>query len=178
MSEVETNEVEAAKLAGLKSRLDLLGVKYHHNAGIEKLNKLYQEATAEEETETTPEPEVKKADPKDDPLALVRVYVSCHNPAKSTWEGDLWSVGNSKVGTIRKFVPFDREWHVPRIILNMMKEKKFQQFYSVKDKRGNPIRKGRLAKEYNIEYLDPLTEKELKELAQRQAMASGDANAL
>jgi DNA-dependent RNA polymerase auxiliary subunit epsilon len=178
MSEVETNEVEISEIEGLKSRLDLLGVKYHHNAGIEKLSKLYQEATAKEEEVEATEPEAPKVKPEEDPLALVRVYISCHNPAKSTWEGDLWSVGNKNIGTIRKFVPFDREWHVPRIILDMMKEKKFQQFYTVKDKRGNPIRKGRLAKEYNIEYLDPLSEKELKELAQRQAMASGDADAL
>jgi hypothetical protein len=45
------------------------------------------------------------------------------------------------------------------------------------DQRGNKVRRGRLIAEFAIEELSPLSEKELKELAQRQAMAAGTSAA-
>ena len=79
---------------------------------------------------------------------------------------------------MKKYVAFDIEYHIPRIIYNYMKEKEYIQFVKVKDKKGNTNTTSRLAKEFNIEILPQLTEQELKELAQRQAMAAGDANAI
>ena len=50
-------------------------------------------------------------------------------------------------------------------------QRQCQVFTTVRDRRGNASRKGKLIKEFSIEVLDPLTEDELKELAQRQAMS-------
>lgn len=104
---------------------------------------------------------------------LVRVRVACMNPNKKEWEGEMFTVSNSIVGTMSKFVPFDKEWHVPVMIYNMMKSRKFQRFVKVKDKHGNVTKRGELAREFAIEELEPLTQKELDDLARKQAMAAG-----
>lgn len=46
-----------------------------------------------------------------------------------------------------------------------------QIFVTDKSKNGVTVRKGKLIKEFAIEYLEPLTQQELDELARRQAMA-------
>jgi hypothetical protein len=48
-------------------------------------------------------------------------------------------------------------------------------FSTTKDSHGVDVVKSRLVKTYAIEELKPLTEKEMKELAQRQAMAAGSS---
>lgn len=108
---------------------------------------------------------------------LVRINVTCMNPAKKEWAGEIFTVGNNAVGTIKKFVPFNTEdgWHVPRMILQVMQARQCQIFYTEKQKNGIKVRKGKLIKEFGIEILPPLTEEELEELARRQAMASGSS---
>ena len=107
---------------------------------------------------------------------LVRIRVVNMNPNKRDWEGEMYSVGNEFV-SFNKYVPFNNEegWHVPQMILGHMKERKCQVFYTKKDHRGNKTRHGKLVDELSIEVMDPLTMDELKELAQRQAMARGEA---
>ena len=104
---------------------------------------------------------------------LVRIRVTCMNPAKKEWEGEIITVGNAGVGTYKKYIPFnaDEGWHVPNIIYQALQERQCQVFVSSKTKNGVTIRQGKLIKEFAIEVLPPLTEEELKDLAQRQAMA-------
>jgi hypothetical protein len=106
-------------------------------------------------------------------MELVRIRVTCMNPAKAEWEGEIVTVGNSAVGSITKFIPFnaDAGWHVPRIIYQQLVERQCQIFVTVTDSRGNKTRKGKLIKEFAIEVMPPLTPAELQELAQQQAMA-------
>jgi len=111
---------------------------------------------------------------KNEQLALVRIRVTCMNPNKREWQGEMITAGNRLVGHVTKFVPFngaDEGWHVPRIILNVMRERKCQVFETTKTRNGVSMRKGRLINEFAIEELPMLTEQELKDLAQRQAMA-------
>ena len=97
------------------------------------------------------------------------------NPAKKEWEGEIITVANNAVGTVKRYVPFNTEdgWHVEHILLEQLRERQCQIFVTEKDSRGNKVRKGKLIREFAIEVLDPLTEEELAELAQRQAMAKG-----
>jgi hypothetical protein len=48
-------------------------------------------------------------------------------------------------------------------------------FVTERDDRGRQLRRGKLINEFNIAVLEPLTKEELKDLAQRQAMAKGQA---
>ncbi|RLD76719.1 MAG: hypothetical protein DRJ15_14850, partial [Bacteroidetes bacterium] len=111
-------------------------------------------------------PAEKKARLRKEANALVRVRVTCMNPNKKDWEGEIYTVSNTVVGTIRKYVPFNAEngWHVPQFILTAMREKKCQIFKTVKGPRGNKIRKGSIISELNIEVMPPLTVKEIDDL--------------
>lgn len=104
---------------------------------------------------------------------LIRVRVTCMNPNKKGWEGEIISAGSAKLGTFKKFVKFDVIWHVPNIIYLEMKERKFTTFSTTRGPRGEQRREGKLVNEFSIELLPQLTEAERLDLAQRQAMADG-----
>ena len=172
------------EMTTLKARADMLGIAYHPSIGLDKLReKVLTAQTADseidgkivnEEAEALAESEAQfRARKKREANELVRVRVTCMNPAKAEWEGEMFTCGNSLVGSFTKFVPFNAEdgWHVPRIILNMIRDRQCQIFVSTKDVRGNTVRKGKLIKEFGVEILDALTPEELTELARRQAVA-------
>lgn len=168
-----------SELDSLKARADMLGIPYHPNIGVDKLRDKVAAAIS-----TTSAPVVTTAPVVESENAirgrhmreaaeLVRVRVSCMNPNKKEWEGEIFTVGNSVVGTFKKFVPFniDEGWHVPRIIYNQLVERQCQIFVAHKDERGNSTRRSKTIKEFSVEVLPPLTADELAELARRQAMA-------
>ena len=170
------------ELTTLKARADLLGVTYHPSIGLEKLREKINAATSDEAVQEPVQiaPQAneetlnqKRARLKKEALELVRIRVTCMNPAKAEWEGEIFTAGNSGVGSITKFVPFnaDAGWHVPRIIYQQLADRQCQIFVTVTDSRGNKSRKGKLIREFAIEVLPNLTPAELHELAQRQAMA-------
>lgn len=178
----------AAELENLKSRAEKLGVKFHPSISAEKLREKIKAAQSEGEGSVGEQPEVKSATGtneespaakklrmKREALKLVRVRITCMNPAKKEWEGEIITVANNAVGTVKRYVPFNTEdgWHVEHILLEQLRERQCQIFVTEKDSRGNKVRKGKLIREFAIEVLDPLTEEELAELAQRQAMAKG-----
>jgi len=104
---------------------------------------------------------------------LRRVRLQNMNPAKKDWPGEWISVGSAKLGTFKKYIPFNGEpYHIPQIIYDMLKERQCTVFYNAKNPQGGPdIRKGKLMKEYAVEDLPPLTREELDDLAARQALA-------
>ncbi len=192
------------ELTSLKSRADMMGLRYHPSIGLETLREKIARALAGE-PELPEEPEgaavvaaalapvaeqplyaapVVAPAPKISPRAqaqmdaarLIRVVVSCMNPLKKEWEGEIFTVSNSLVGTYKKFVPFniDEGFHIPHIIYEQLKERMFQTFVTEKGPRGERIKRGKQVKEFAIQLLDPLTADELKDLAQRQAMAAGN----
>lgn len=104
---------------------------------------------------------------------LVRVNVTCMNPNKRQWKGEVFTVGNKVIGTIRKFVMFDTPegFHVPEVILNVMEGKQCQVFVDVVLPGGKKTKKGKLIPEFSIKRLDALTKEQLDDLAKRQAMS-------
>lgn len=183
MSEVQNEDVIEMpdELSSLKARADLLGLSYHPSIGLDKLRTKVADAIAgikEEPEQIVVAPVVESTQAantrmRNAALELVRIRVSCMNPNKKEWEGEIFSIGNSLIGTQKKFVPFNSEegWHVPRCIYDMIVGRECQIFVSHKDARGGTIRKGKLIKEFAVEVLPPLTGEELEELARRQAMA-------
>ena len=181
----EDEVVVQDELDALKARANLLGVKFHPSISLEKLREKVNAAvtsdgaaTSEEEAKDPTEPKQetigeKRKRLKTEALKLVRIRLTCLNPAKKEWEGEIITVGNSLIGSVKKFVPFNADdgWHVPHVIYQQLKERQCQIFYTATDARGNKVRKGKLIKEFAIEVLPPLTKEELDELARRQAMA-------
>ena len=101
---------------------------------------------------------------------LIRVNITCKDPMKSSWEGEILSVGNDVVGDIKKYIHFDTDegWHVPQMILNVMKEKECTVFKQKRGPDGKHVSDTRQIKAYGIEYLEPLTDDEMDELARDQ----------
>lgn len=169
------------ELTSLKARADMMGISYHPSIGLEKLREKVnnhlsgtKEAVEPVPVEPQKETQAQRAERKrKEASELIRIRVTCMNPAKKEWEGEIISAGNSVVGTFRKYIPFnsDEGWHVPRIIYNQLVSRQCQVFTTVTDARGNKVRRGKLIREFAIEVLPQLTPQELNELAQRQAMA-------
>lgn len=179
------SEIAQDELTTLKARADLLGVQYHPSIGLDKLKEKLTAAMVGKPQEAEKpvavlavaggESESQMLQRmRDEQLALVRIRLTCMNPNKGEWSGEIFTAGNSLVGTVAKFVPFNADdgWHVPRILLDMMMDRHCQVFVTVKTKNGVSIRRGKLIKEFSIEILPPLTQEELNELARRQAMAA------
>ena len=187
----------------LQAQCDTLGLKYHHRAGEDKLRAMIGAYLLDNPAKAgllLDDGVLASAAPKQWPIdkdakalspeeykefvgpitrkkcsALKRIQVTCMNPMKKEWPGEILSVGSAKLGTFKKYVPFNNvPWHVPQIIYDMMKERKCTMFYTVKQKdgRGGDIRKGKLIPEFNIVDLPPLTPAELKKLADQQQLAN------
>lgn len=180
------------ELEVLKQRATTLGITFHPSIGLEKLREKVNGKLAEKEplpvgnmvygqdtttvgvsagyVETENEKRIRL---KRESNQLIRIRITCMNPHKKEYTGEIFTTGNALVGTIRQFVPFNNEegWHVRMMIYQMIKERQCQIFTSTKDARGNTVRKGKIIKEFAIDVMPELTMVELQELAQRQAMS-------
>lgn len=188
MTEIDNDDalVVPDELTTLKARADLMGVRYHPSISLEKLRDKVAgslKGVAAEEGKVSPavEPIAPAVESegeqrfrlKREANELVRIRVTCMNPAKKEWEGEIFTAGNSLVGSFTKFVPFNNEegWHVPRIIYKQIIQRQCQIFVTTVDARNNKSRTGKLIKEFAVEVMPNLTPAELEALARRQAMA-------
>lgn len=109
-------------------------------------------------------------------MALLRCRITNLDPKKKDLPGEIITVANEFLGTVRVFVPFGEQteegWHIPTIIYNTIKGRKFLNIRTVRDPRTRTERVSTTwAPEFAIEVLDPLTPQELKSLAQAQIAA-------
>ena len=107
-------------------------------------------------------------------VRLVRVNITCMNSNKREWQGEIFTVSGKAFGTLRRFIPFGVDWHVPQVMLNMIKERQCTMYSSKKTKTGETSIQ-RLVPEFGINYLNPLNKKELDNLAREQALAKGQS---
>ena len=180
----------------LKQKADLMGISYKSNIGVEALKakinaKLNDEPeptdpedTANANAGNTPRKKTKaeveqelRDDMQKNQMALVRVRISCLNPLKAQIKGEIVTVANRYIGTVRKFIPFgeatDNGYHIPRILLAELKSRKFNSVTTKKGPNGQLLPTQRLVPEFAIEELEPLTQAELDKLASAQLAAEG-----
>ena len=190
---------------GLPTRKQLLMQKAR-TMGISFSNNISEEALAEKvNAKLAGEPAPKEAAPTLNPLAgdvagqaptetltlrqwlvreemkLIRVRITNMDPKKKDLRGEIMTVANEYLGTVRKFVPFgedtDEGYHIPKCLLTMMQERKFLQIREVKDRKTGVTRpETGWVREFAIEILPALTEKELKQLATAQIAAGTVGN--
>lgn len=182
------------ELALLKDRARLMGIDFSNNIGIDTLRARIAAKLADEEMPEDDEADqasgssVNPLEPAVDPkltfaqqihakqLALVRIRVTCMDPKKADLPGEIFTVANEYIGTVRKYVPFgeatEEGYHVPYCIFRMMEERRFLNIRTVVDRRTKARSvQSSYAKEFALEVLPPLTEKELAQLATAQAAA-------
>lgn len=108
-------------------------------------------------------------------MRLVRCRIYNMNPSKADLKGEIVTVANKYIGTVRKMIPFgegtDSGYHIPHILLKELQSRKFQQLRPKKIRGIEQAPERRMVPEYNIEILPNLTRKELRELAEKQAAA-------
>lgn len=112
----------------------------------------------------------------DEQMALIRVRITNMDPKKKDLRGEVITVANEYLGTVRKFVPFgedtDEGYHIPKCILTALQERRFLQIREVKDRKTGITRpETGWVREFAIEILNPLTPEELKQLATAQIAA-------
>ena len=189
---------EAATLVGLRKLAKEMGITFHPNIGIAKLEERIKAKRMEldndvveplyvEPTLATPptltviqqanlieQTERQRIQAKRKEAAKqIRIVLTCKNPAKAEWPGEIFTAGSTLMGSHKKFVPFgnDEGWHVPSILLTMIEERQCQIHVNSTDEKGRKIKTGKLIREFDVRILDPLTLQEMEELKIKQAMS-------
>ena len=173
----------------LMQRAKLMGITFSNNITPEKLREKIQaklDGEAEEAVVETADanplvaPAVRQMSPREKLIAeatkLVRVRITNLDPKKKDLPGEILTVANEFIGTIRKFVPFgehtDDGYHIPKCIYDLLEERRFLSIRVVRDRRtGTTTPVTTWAKEFAIEVLPTLSRQELKDLATAQAAA-------
>ena len=159
------------ELSLLKQRADLMGIKYSNNIGIDtlkaKINEKLEASTLKSEEAQNRIAMRKKL--QDEQLKLVRIKLQVMNPSKQAQRGEIFTVANSVVGTVKKFVPYNPKfytngYHVPYCIYTMLKDKTFLHI-KTEDNRGRINVTTEFIPEFSIQVLPNLTPEELQELA-------------
>ena len=179
------------RLTMLKKRADELGITYSNNIGADSLSKRINDKLDGKEVSSDPEKneEVQVARRKTkeeldqeireeqrlEHMRLLRCRIYNLNPSKNDLQGEIITIANRYLGTVRKFIPFgeatDNGYHVPKILVEDLKRRKYQSVKTSRDAKGQIQVKTRMVPEYQIEVLPPLTREELNELALSQQAA-------
>jgi hypothetical protein len=101
-------------------------------------------------------------------MKLVRCTITCNNKNKTNYVGEIFSVRNAVLPEVKKMVPFGVITHIPSILLNVIKEKKYQMFKVKKLPNGITTKESYLIPEYNIQVHPPITSEELEAIKQKQ----------
>lgn len=185
--ENEFDTSEEAELAALKERAKMMGLKLSPKIGLERLKAKIEaklNPTVEEDVDPGEETEIqRKARIRKkqitEQMVLIRCRIANLNPSKRDLRGEIFTVANKYVGTVRKFIPYgeatDNGYHIPNIIYEQLKTRKFLQVNTRNDRSaGNQIVVDqRWVPEFSIEVLPQLTPEELDKLAASQAAAGG-----
>lgn len=99
---------------------------------------------------------------------LVRCVVTCNNNNKSAYSGEIFSACNAVIPEIKKFIQFGVPYHVPQIILNVIKDKKVQVYRKQRNQDGSFTTVAKEIPEYSIQILPPITAEELEAIKQKQ----------
>lgn len=177
----------SSQLEALKRKADNMGVKYSSKIGIDALREKINRAMSDEpeevdEAEAEPGAQPKltinqlRAIQEKEELRLVRFRISCLNPMKKEWPGEVICVGNDVIGIQKKFIPYGTEseegWHACQMIFRQLRKRKFLQV-KTRTVQGKIHVETKYVPEFAIEELPQLTDVELKELARIQAAAQG-----
>jgi hypothetical protein len=197
----ETGSIETpmTEIDTLKQRARTMGIAIPGNIGITSLKnkieaRLSGSPVTDEDDDEVEETKPRKKSAKDEPkktksqieqelrdslyktaMRLRRVQIYCLNPAKNDLMGEIISVGNRYIGTVKKLIPYgeatDGGYHIEQVLYDDLKSRKFQQLRFKKSVDGSRIPESRWVPEYNIVDMPDLTKDELDELKLAQQAA-------
>ena len=198
---------QPSELDLLKRRADMMKIGYSNNIGVDALkakiaaamegqkptsdNSQQAEATQAQQaqngngdvnalTSTSTKPTKKLSLRQhliNEKMKLVRVRITNLDPKKKDLPGEIITVANEYLGTVRKFVPFgevtDNGYHIPQCLYDVLKERTFVNIKVRKGSKGEEIVEHQNAREFSLEVLPPLSADELAKLAASQSAAGG-----
>ena len=114
-------------------------------------------------------------------MKLVRLRITNLDPKKKDLPGEIITVANDYIGSVKKFVPFgevtEGGWHVPYCIYRELESRKFLNIRTIRDRRTGQIHvETNWAREFALEILPTLTQEELTQLGTAQ-LAAGSVEA-
>ena len=114
-------------------------------------------------------------------MKLVRLRITNLDPKKKDLPGEIITVANDYIGSVKKFVPFgevtEGGWHVPYCIYRELESRKFLNIRTIRDRRTGQISvETSWAREFALEILPTLTQEELTQLGTAQ-LAAGSVEA-
>ncbi|AHI60135.1 hypothetical protein Ea92_74 [Erwinia phage Ea9-2] len=191
LDESQTNGAEentVDEMSVLKSRAKAMGIEFSNSIGLDTLRNRINEKLAPAEAvepQVNPlamgeKPVTKKRTLRqklhDEQMKLVRIRITCMDPKKANLPGEIFTVANEHLGTVKKFVPYgeatDDGFHVPYCIYRALEARKFLNIRSVKDRRtGVPRIESNWLKEFSIAVLPPLTVAQIADLKTAQIAA-------
>ncbi len=113
-------------------------------------------------------------------MRLIRVRITNMDPKKANLPGEVLTVANEFLGSVKKFIPYgeqtDDGFHIPYVLFKLLDKRRFLNIRTRKDPRtGGEIVESTWVKEFAIEVLPQLTGEEIKKLATAQ-IAAGSVN--
>jgi len=164
------------ELTLLKDRAERMGLSFHPSIGITRLKEKMAVHTGDIEIKSEPGQRKETISQRNTRLRkeankLIRIRLTNMDPNRKSLKGDFFSVSNSAIGVVKKYIPFYAEegWHIPQVLLGSLQEKEYQSHYTTTVK-GKKVNKSKPVKAFAIEILPPLTLNEMKDLAAQQAM--------
>lgn len=171
----------------LKAYADSIGLSYSNNIGFQSLKEKIEEfleteseqVTADVE-ESTPQSVVTKKEEtlperyaryKAEQLRLIRCSIQVNDPMKQKLPGDFITVINKYTKKVTKYIPFGdgaQEYHVPKIIFDELKSRKYQHIPNKRSGKNNWVANHdapQYRNTYTVTELPPLTPEELDALA-------------
>lgn len=180
-NQAEDTEVATTELDMLKDRARLMGISFSNNIKLDTLrerinDKLAGDEQAEEVAEVVSAKRTLREELLESQMKLVRVRVANLDPKKKDLPGEVFTIANEYIGTVKKFVPYgeatDDGYHLPFCIYTDLESRRFQNIRIIRDRRtGSTRTETTWQKEFALELLPQLTTEELAALAQAQQAA-------
>ena len=197
---------QPSELDMLKKRAKLMGISHSPNIGVDALKEKIQQAmegpaktvTQQEQKNVQNDDNVKSQQNsqtnaltgqrkekkislrqylQSEKMKLVRVRITNLDPKKKDLPGEIITVANEYLGTVRKYVPFgevtDNGYHIPQCIYDLLKARTFVSIKTRRGSKGEEIVEHQNAREFALEILPPLTADELAKLGAAQQAAGG-----
>lgn len=184
--DVSIEETELNERDYWKQQAHIRGIDFPQNIPTQKLKDLVQARIAEMDakhsgsTGTRGRSTLERLAPEvlkniDQATALVRFRIDVLDPSRQDWTGMYVTAGNDNFSAVRRLIPFNAPvWHAERILVEVLKGMKYTYRKSERHPRlrthiDNMSREKYLPC-FKITELPPLTEEELKALAEQQAV--------
>lgn len=172
----EQNQQQPDELATLKAKADLMGIQYSPNIGLdtlrERVNKHLQDTEQNQQQPVVQVAPVSATpvvvDPRLESMKLVKVIVTSMDQTKKDYPGEVFTVSNAVIPTIKRFVPFGIETHVEKILLDVIKDKQCLQLVEDSQAKIKGMKKKKIIRAYAVQELPQLTAEELEELRKAQ----------